>query len=90
MTINSKVIIPDTVFLQEVDDETILLDINTQEYFSLDEMGTIFYKFLKEESDLTIIVEELSVHFAVSSQEIKNDLLVFIKSLEEKGLLEIK
>lgn len=31
--------IPQTVFIQEIDDEIILLDTITQEYFSLNEVG---------------------------------------------------
>ena len=88
MTIDSKVSVRDTVFLQEVDDEIVLLDINTEEYYSLDEIGGIFYKFLKEEEDLPVIVRELAEHFNVKSQEIEKDLFTFIKSLKEKGLVE--
>ena len=33
--------IPQTVFIQEIDDEIILLDTITQEYFSLNEVGKI-------------------------------------------------
>ena len=46
MTLESKVKINENVFLQEVDDETILLDSETQEYFSLNEVGTLFYHLL--------------------------------------------
>jgi hypothetical protein len=89
MTIDSKISIPDTVFLQEVDNETILLDINTQEYFSLDEVGGIFYRFLKEEPSLLIIVDELSQHFEKKKEDIQNDLFTFINSLSEKNLASI-
>jgi len=89
MTIQSKVNIDNDVFLQEVDDETIILNAKTQEYFSLDEMGSIFYHFLKEEDDLEIIVKELSEHFSKDEKVIENDLLQFLKSLEEKGLVKV-
>jgi len=89
MNLESKVVLLETVFVQEVDEETILLDTNTQEYFSLDEIGTIFYHFLEEEQDLKIIVKELSEHFSTNESTIEKDLLVFLKALQEKGLVKI-
>jgi len=89
MNLESKVVLLETVFVQEVDEETILLDTSTQEYFSLDEIGSIFYHFLEEEQDLNVIVQELSEHFSANELTIERDLLVFLKALEEKGLVKI-
>jgi len=89
MTIDSKVRILDTVFLQEVDDETILLDINTQEYFSLNEVGGVFYHMLKDEASLQKSAEVLAEHFEVSLEDIEKDLLAFVKALSEKGLVTL-
>lgn len=90
MTLDVDVVLLDTVFLQEVDDETILLDTNTQEYFSLNEVGGVFYQAMKYETNLMKIVEMLSEHFEVEYKKIEIDLLVFVKALKEKGLLKIK
>jgi len=90
MTIDSKVSIPDTVFLQEVDDEMILLDTDTQEYFSLNEVGGVFYQAMKHETNFLKLIEMLSEHFEVEQNKIEKDFTVFINSLEEKGLLKIK
>jgi len=89
MDLNSKVVLLDTVFVQEIDEETILLDTNTQEYFSLNEIGTIFYHFLKEEKDLQIVVKELAEHFSTKELTIEVDLMSFLQTLEDKGLLKI-
>jgi len=87
MTLESKVIIPESVFLQEVDEETILLDANSEEYFSLNETGTIFYKLLKEEASLQDVIEILYDTFEISKEQLENDLLAFTTALQEKNLL---
>ena len=87
MGINKTVKINENVFLQEVDGETILLDIQTEEYFSLDEIGTMFYKLIREESDLDRALSELQEHFEVAPEVLKQDLLTFVERLEKKGLL---
>jgi len=89
MNLNNKVLLLESVFVQEVDEEMILLDINTQEYFSLDEVGAIFYNFLKEEQDLRVIAEELAEHFSTETTTIEKDLVAFLTVLEEKGLVKI-
>ena len=89
MNLESKVVLVESVFVQEVDEETILLDTSTQEYFSLDEVGTIFYHFLEEEQNLKTIVKELAEHFSTKEETVEVDLFVFLKALEEKGLVKI-
>ena len=89
MTINSNVKILDTVFLQEVDEETILLDSNTEEYFSLNEVGGIFYNILLEETSLVKVLDILNEHFDIPISELKKDLLNFIDTLDKKGLVDI-
>ena len=89
MNLESKIVLLDTVFLQEVDEETILLDTDTQEYFSLDEIGSMFYHFLEEEQNLKIIIKDLSEHFMTEEKIIENDLFNFLKALEEKGLVKV-
>ena len=89
MTIESNVTLLDSVFLQEVDNETILLDINTEEYFSLNEIAGVFYQLLKEESSLAKVLEELKECFEVPQEQLKTDLIAFVKALKEKGLVTI-
>jgi hypothetical protein len=89
MNLDSKVTLLDTVFVQEVDEETILLDTTTQEYFSLDEVGSMFYHFVEVEQDLRVIVKELAEHFSKEELTIEKDLFTFLQALKVKGLVEI-
>ena len=52
MNIKSKVILSNNVFAQEIDDETIILDAITQEYFSLNEIGKVIWSLLSENKNL--------------------------------------
>lgn len=89
MTLETNVVLFDSVFLQEVDEETILLDINSEEYFSLNEVGSIFYQMLKDEPNLIKAAKLLEEHFDVPASRIESDLLSFVKALEEKGLVTL-
>lgn len=81
--------IPQTVFIQEIDDEVILLDTTTQEYFSLNEVGKNIIDLISENLTKDQIVEELSNIYEVDRIQIEKDLINFAKLLEEKGLITI-
>ena len=81
--------IPQTVFIQEIDDEIILLDTITQEYFSLNEVGKNIIDLISENLTKDEMVEELSSIYEVDRIQIEKDLINFAKLLEEKGLITI-
>lgn len=89
MTLDTKINIPDTLFLQKVDDETILLDINTNEYFSINEIGTFIWETLEEKKDLNSVKEEIISNYEVDEKQVENDILNFIQEVANKGLITI-
>jgi len=89
MTLDTKINIPDTLFLQKVDDETILLDSNTNEYFSINEIGTFIWETLEEKKDLKSVKEEIISNYEVDEKQVENDILNFIQEVANKGLITI-
>jgi DNA-directed RNA polymerase delta subunit len=81
--------IPATVFIQEIDEDVILLDTESQEYFSLNGVGKIILDLISENLTHEEIIEELAQMFEVDKLQIESDLLNFTKALEEKGLIVI-
>lgn len=79
--------IPQTVFIQEIDDEVIVLDTETQEYFSLNEVGKDILDFISKNLSHDEIVKELCSMYEVDKLQIDSDLSNFIKALEEKQLI---
>ncbi len=81
--------IPQTVFIQEIDGEVILLDTQTQEYFSLNGVGKTILSLISENLSKEEIVEELSNIYEVDKPQIEKDLSNFIEALKAKGLITI-
>lgn len=86
---NNSIKLSDDIFIQEIDDEVILLDTTTQEYFSLNEVGKYIIELISENLTKDEIVEELSNIYEVDKIQIEKDLINFTKALEEKGLITI-
>ena len=89
MNINSKITLSKNVFAQEIDEETIILDSETQEYFSINEIGKVIWSLIEEKKNLEEIKAEMLDMYEVPQEQIEKDLLNFIQALEQKGLIKI-
>lgn len=89
MNINSKITLPSSVFIQEIDDEIIILDSLTKEYFAINEIGKVIWNLMSQSKKLEDIKTEMLELYEVEENQLENDILNFIKALEEKGLIKI-
>ena len=89
MNIKSKVTVSKNVFAQEIDEETIILDSETQEYFSLNEIGKVIWSLLERNKQLEEIKAEMLDMYEVPADQIEKDLLNFIQALGAKRLISI-
>jgi len=90
MDLNKKITFADTVFAQEVDGEMVLLDMNSENYFGLDEVGTAIWQAMQDDSNLNKVFEVLLEQYEVEKDVLKNDLLTFVEKLEESGLVKVE
>lgn len=89
MDLNKKVTFADTVFAQEVDGEMVLLDMNSENYFGLDAVGTDIWQAMQEKATLQEVLEVLLDQYEVEEEVLKKDLVSFVEKLEESGLVEV-
>ena len=90
MDINSKITFADTVFAQEVDGEMVLLDMNSENYFGLDAVGTDIWQAMQENESLTDVLSVLLAQYEVEKEVLKKDLLTFVEKLQEGGLVKVE
>jgi ornithine carbamoyltransferase len=89
MNLNQKVTFADTVFAQEVDGEMVLLDMQSENYFGLDEVGTVIWQAMQEQRCLKDILLVLMEQYDVKEDILEKDLLTFTHALVENGLIEV-
>jgi len=79
----------DHVLARNVDDETLLLDLNTQQYFGLGGVGTRLWDLLAETHQLRQAHAQLLEEFEVAPEVLEADLIRMLGGLRERGLVEI-
>jgi len=89
MNLSQKIVFSDTVFAQEVDGEMVLLDMNSENYFGLDEVGTTIWQAMQEKEMLQEVYETMLDQYDVEPEILERDLLDFAHKLHESGLIEI-
>ena len=92
MTINLDTLlnIPEAVYTQDIDDETILLDIQSGHYFGLDPVGSRMWQLMREHGALRPAYEILLTEYEVTPERLEADLLTLTEKMIEKGLAEIR
>lgn len=89
VSLKARVIVPDGVLVRELEGESVLLNINTENYFGLDEIGTRMWSVLSESSSVEQAVAALLNEYAVDHQTLVRDISELISQLLEKELIEL-
>lgn len=79
--------IPETVLFQEVEGQSVLLDLASEQYYGLDEVGTRCWRLLCDGLDLDQVRERLLAEYAVSAEQLDADLDALIAELSAAGLV---
>jgi hypothetical protein len=81
---------PNIMFLN-VDSEAVLLNTETELYFGLDDIGTIFWEDLTDAPSIETALERLSSKFdGVDAATLRNDLADFIDKMQQRGLITVQ
>jgi hypothetical protein len=75
------------VLVQEVDDESVLLNLASEQYFGLDEVGTRMWQALSSCDSVQAAHDQLLKEYAVEEERLRSDLLDLVDQLVEHGLL---
>jgi hypothetical protein len=85
--LSDTVTISPNLRFSEVAGELVLLDLPSETFFSLDEVGTHIWKLLRQHSSLQIVHETLLKEFDVESARLERDLLRHVGELVDAGLV---
>jgi hypothetical protein len=88
MTPETKLAIPPQVMSRLVDDETVLLDLESGMYFGLDGVGQRIWQSVSEGKTLGEIAGIISGEYEVDEKQALADILEFTSDLVERGLLK--
>lgn len=78
------------VVWKALEGESVLLDLETGVYFSLNETGAAAWELFDGATSLAAVGEALCTRFHVSTEQVQRDLFELMQNLREEGLVKIR
>ena len=90
ITFSSRVIVPETVLFRELDGESVLLNLETESYLGLDDVGTRMWMLFTAEPSIQAAYEKLLAEYDVTPDALRRDVEVLLAQMIEHGLMVLK
>ena len=89
LTLADKVSPSPEVLFQEVGGEAVLLDLASESYFGLDDVGTRIWQLLQDGGDLRGVHQRMLDEYDVEPARLEADLLQHLAELADAGLVRL-
>jgi hypothetical protein len=86
---NQRASIPKDVLIRDVAGESVILNLNTETYFGLDEVGTSMWHSLQQAGTIQEAYESLISKYEVDPATLRKDFQKLIEDLVKHGLLAL-
>lgn len=78
------------VMMRDLEGESVLLDLDSQHYYGLGEVGTRMWQLLEKHGEPRAVVDDLLEEFDVERPRLERDLETFLAELEAAGLVTVE
>jgi hypothetical protein len=84
---SDKVSIPAHVLVRFLDKEAVLLNIETERYFGLDETGARMWQLATTSTNIDAAYQALLSEYDADAETLREDLIELLEKFAENGLL---
>lgn len=89
LTFNNRAAAPAHVLVRLLDQESVLLNLETEQYFGLDETGTRMWQLVTTSPNIDAAYQELLAEYDVQPEMLRENLTELLGHLVEHGLLQV-
>lgn len=87
--LKQKAVKVDNVFVKEMPDSAVALNLNNENYYGLNTTAFVMYENLLTSDTVADALVKLTEEFEADPEEIKKDLISLIKELLEEGMIKL-
>jgi len=88
-SLDQKVSAAPNVSAQNLEGESIILNLQTEKYFGLDDIGTRICQVLIEKDSIQTAINTLLTEYDVEAEKLQQDVENLIEDLLKHGLVEV-
>ena len=90
ISFSDRVRVPDDVLISNLQEESVILNLDSERYYGLDDVGTRFLSVLNTSDSIEAAYELLRDEYDVDAQKLRQDLLSLVEELAQQGLVKIE
>lgn len=77
------------VVWRTINEEVVILDLDSRRYYSLNKTGSLAWSFLNEKKTGEQIIEKICEEYGLAYRKASQDVFSLIKDLEREGLITL-
>jgi hypothetical protein len=89
VSFSDRVRVPDDVLISNLQEESVILNLDSERYFGLDDIGTRFLSVLTTSDSIEAAYKKLLSEYDVDSEMLRHDLIALVENLIEQGIVQI-
>ena len=87
ISFSDRVRVPDDVLISNLQQESVILNLDSERYYGLDDVGTRFLTVLTNSESIEAAYEALRREYDIEENVLRDDLLELIENLLNQGIL---
>jgi len=89
ISFSDSVKIPDDVLISNLQDESVILNLDSERYYGLDSIGTRILSVLTTSESIEAAYNTLVQEYDVDHQALRQDLIALVENLVAQGLVKV-
>ena len=89
VSFSQKVSTPEDVLFRDLGGESVLLNLDNENYYGLDEVGTRMWDVLTTSTSIQTAYDTLLAEYDVAPEVLQQDITRLVEDLVAQGLLEL-
>ena len=85
-----NIVLKEGLLIQKVVDEIVLLEPESGDYYTLNEMGALMLECMQKGQTMAELVSNIQQTFNASAEQIEQDLHNLLNELKHNGLAQLK
>lgn len=87
ITKHTVIVRDDDLAMTDLDGETVVLDIETGQYYGLNAVGTQVFALAEAPIPVSEVIDRLRAGYDVPSDRLRQDVLAFLEEMQAHGLI---
>jgi hypothetical protein len=89
ISFSERAAVPSNVLIRFLDQESVLLNLDTERYFGLDAVGTRMWQVATGAPNLETALTQLLAEYDAPAEKLRSDLSNLLQHLIENGLIRL-